>query len=92
MKKIELVDELSKVMNVSKKEAAQKINDMNTIVETIAKNMEVGEKTDIGNYITFEKKVQAARQARNPRNPEEVIEVPEKVVLKVKARKTMKNL
>lgn len=92
MKKIELVDELSKVMNVSKKEAAQKINDMNTIVETIAKNMEVGEKTDIGNYITLEKKVQAARQARNPRNPEEVIEVPEKVVLKVKARKTMKNL
>lgn len=92
MKKIELVDELSKVMNVSKKEAAQKINDMNTIVETIAKNMEVGEKTDIGNYITLEKKVQAARQARNPRNPEEVIELPEKVVLKVKARKTMKNL
>nr|DAV35961.1 MAG TPA: DNA binding protein [Caudoviricetes sp.] len=92
MKKIELVDELSKVMNVSKKEAAQKINDMNTIVETIAKNMEVGEKTDIGNYITLEKKVQAARQARNPRNPEEVIEIPEKVVLKVKARKTMKNL
>jgi DNA-binding protein HU-beta len=92
MKKIELVDELSKVMNVSKKEAAQKINDMNTIVETIAKNMEVGEKTDIGNYITLEKKVQAARQARNPRNPEEVIDVPEKVVLKVKARKTMKNL
>lgn len=92
MKKIELVDELSKVMNVSKKEAAQKINDMNTIVETIAKNMEVGEKTDIGNYITLEKKVQAARQARNPRNPEEVIEVPEKVVLRVKARKTMKNL
>ena len=92
MKKIELVDELSKVMNVSKKEAAQKINDMNTIVETIAKNMEVGEKTDIGNYITREKKVQAARQARNPRNPEEVIEIPEKVVLKVKARKTMKNL
>ena len=92
MKKIELVDELSKIMNVSKKEAAQKINDMNTIVETIAKNMEVGEKTDIGNYITLEKKVQAARQARNPRNPEEVIEVPEKVVLKVKARKTMKNL
>ena len=89
MKKIELVDELSKVMNVSKKEAAQKINDMNTIVETIAKNMEVGEKTDIGNYITLEKKVQAAR---NPRNPEEVIDVPEKVVLKVKARKTMKNL
>ena len=84
MKKIELVDELSKVMNVSKKEAAQKINDMNTIVETIAKNMEVGEKTDIGNYITLEKKVQAARQARNPRNPEEVIEIPEKVVLKVK--------
>ena len=92
MKKIELVDELSKVMNVSKKEAAQKINDMNTIVETIAKNMEVGENTDIGNYITLEKKVQAARQARNPRNPEEVIEIPEKVVLKVKARKTMKNL
>lgn len=92
MKKIELVDELSKVMNVSKKEAAQKINDMNTIVETIAKNMEAGEKTDIGNYITLEKKVQAARQARNPRNPEEVIDVPEKVVLKVKARKTMKNL
>lgn len=92
MKKIELVDELSKVMNVSKKEATQKINDTNTIVETIAKNMEVGEKTDIGNYITLEKKVQAARQARNPRNPEEVIEVPEKVVLKVKARKTMKNL
>ena len=92
MKKIELVDELSKVMNVSKKEAAQKINDMNTIVETIAKNMEVGEKTDIGNYITLEKKVQAARQARNPRNPEEVIDVPEKVVLKVKARKTMNIL
>ena len=92
MKKIELVDELSKVMNVSKKEAAQKINDMNTIVETIAKNMEVGEKTDIGNYITLEKKVQAARQARNPRNPEVVIDVPEIVVLKVKARKTMKNL
>ena len=37
MKKIELVDELSKVMNVSKKEAAQKINDMNAIVETIWK-------------------------------------------------------
>ena len=91
MKKIELVKALAKVMGISQTEASKKIADIDVIVETVAKEMKVGERTDIGNYIALEKKVQAAKTARNPKTGE-AIEIDEKVVVKVKARKPMKSL
>lgn len=91
MKKSELVQAISEKMELSKAEAARRIDAMDVIVETIAETLEVGSKAKIGNYIVVEKKEVPARTGRNPKTGE-VLNIAEKVVVKVKATAAAKKL
>lgn len=91
MKKSELVQAISEKMELSKAEAAIRIDAMDVIVETIAETLEVGDKAKIGNYIVVEKKEVPARTGRNPKTGE-VLNIAEKVVIKVKATAAAKKL
>ena len=91
MKKSELVQAISEKMELSKAEAARRIDAMDIIVETIAETLEVGDKAKIGNYIVVEKKEVPARTGRNPKTGE-VLNIAEKVVVKVKATAAAKKL
>lgn len=91
MKKAELVQAISEKMELSKAEAARRIDAMDVIVETIAETLEVGDKAKIGNYIVVEKKEVPARTGRNPKTGE-VLNIAEKVVVKVKATAAAKKL
>lgn len=91
MKKSELVQAISEKMELSKAEAARRIDAMDVIVETIAETLEVGDKAKIGDYIVVEKKEVPARTGRNPKTGE-VLNIAEKVVIKVKATAAAKKL
>lgn len=91
MKKSELVQAISEKMELSKAEAARRIDAMDVIVETIAETLEVGDKAKIGDYIVVEKKEVPARTGRNPKTGE-VLNIAEKVVVKVKATAAAKKL
>lgn len=91
MKKSELVQAISEKMELSKAEAARRIDAMDVIVETIAETLEVGDKAKIGNYIVVEKKEVPARTGRNPKTGE-ALNIAEKVVVKVKATAAAKKL
>ena len=91
MKKSELVQAISEKMELSKAEAAKRIDAMDVIVETIADTLEVGDKAKIGNYIVVEKKEVPARTGRHPKTGE-VLNIAEKVVVKVKATAAAKKL
>lgn len=91
MKKSELVSALATKMEITKKAAAEKIADVNTIIEVIAAGLEVGDKAKIGDFIVVEKKEVAARTCRNPKTGEEIV-VPAKVALKVKHTSAVKNI
>ena len=91
MKKSELVQAISEKMELSKAEAARRIDAMDVIVETIAETLEVGDKAKIGDYIVVEKKEVPARTGRHPKTGE-VLNIAEKVVIKVKATAAAKKL
>lgn len=91
MKKSELVQAISEKMELSKAEAARRIDAMDVIVETIAETLEVGDKAKIGDYIVVEKKEVPARTGRNPKTGE-VLNIAEKVIIKVKATAAAKKL
>lgn len=90
MKKSELVQAISEKMELSKAEAARRIDAMDVIVETIAETLEVGDKAKIGDYIVVEKKEVPARTGRHPKTGE-VLNIAEKVVIKVKATAAAKK-
>ena len=91
MKKSELVQAISEKMELSKAEAARRIDAMDVIVETIAETLEVGDKAKIGDYIVVEKKEVPARTGRHPKTGE-VLNIAEKVIIKVKATAAAKKL
>ena len=91
MTKKELVKVISDAMKISQAEATRRIADINVMVETIAKALEVEDKAKLGDYIVVEKKLVPARIARNPKTGEE-IQVAEKVAIKVKATAAAKKL
>lgn len=91
MKKSDLLVHMSEKMEITKAEAARKITDLDSIIEVVAKELEVGDNVKLGNYVVIEKKLVPARTMRNIQTGEP-LEVAEKVVIKVKARSTVKNL
>lgn len=90
MKKPEIVNAIAKELQVKKVDATGICEDMKLAVEAIAKNLEVGDKANLG-YFTVEKVAVPAKTARNPKTGE-VVDVPAKVVIKIKATSTGKAL
>ena len=75
MTKSDLVSEVAKATNKSKKESAEFVDAVFTAVQAaLAK----GDKVQLVGFGTFEVRERAARQGRNPQDPEKVIEIPAK--------------
>ena len=91
MKKSELLKAISEAMGISKAEAARRLETVDAIFEVIAGNLETGAKVKMGDYVTVEKKLVPARECRNPKTGE-MIQIEEKVAIKVKATAAVKNI
>lgn len=91
MKKTEMIKVIAKEMGITQAEAGRKIKEVDTIIEAVVAELEVGAKTKVGDYISVEKKVVPARVCRNPKTGEE-IKVEERVAIKIKATTAVKSL
>jgi nucleoid DNA-binding protein len=91
MKKEELVKLLAAAMGITKIEANKRINDMDAIVEVLAKELAVGAKSKIGKYIVVEKKEIPEKVCRNPKTGEEIT-VDKHIAVKVKHSAAIKNI
>jgi integration host factor subunit beta len=89
MKKEELVLLVKELFELGTKvEAEKKLAEVDTLVKAIADKLEVGQKVKVGNFIEVAKVHVDAKTARNPKTGE-AIAVPEKIVTKVKATKSL---
>lgn len=88
MKKNELITKVSEKLGITKVAVGELLEKFDTIVEVI---VEDGTKTDLGAYLALEVVDVEAREARNP-STGETIQVPAGKKVKVKARKSLKDL
>lgn len=92
MKKEDLVLILKEGFELgSKKEANDILADIDTAIELLMANLEVGDSVSLGKYIKLEKRQKEATTARNPKTGE-TINIPAKVVVKLKATAPLKRL
>ena len=91
MDKKTLVAAVAAELEISKKEATEKINEYDVITRLAVEGTEAGEKTKIGNYVVVEKKEVAARTCRNPKTGE-TIEVAAHIATKIKHSSVVKSL
>ena len=88
MNKAELVAEVAKKTNFTKKDAETAINAFLTTVQTA---LVKGEKVQLIGFGTFETKKRKAREGRNPRKPGETIKIPASKAPTFKAGKALKD-
>ncbi len=88
MNKAELVAEVAKKTNFTKKDAEAAINAFLTTVQTA---LVKGEKVQLIGFGTFETKKRKAREGRNPRKPGETIKIPASKAPTFKAGKALKD-
>ena len=87
MNKAELIAAVAEKTGLSKKDSEKAVN---AAFDTIAANLEVGEKVQLVGFGSFEVKSRAARIGRNPKTKEE-IEIPATRVPVFKAGKVLKD-
>jgi len=73
--KSDLVSEVAKATNKSKKESAEFVD---AVFDAVQAALAKGDKVQLVGFGTFEVRERAARQGRNPQDPEKVIEIPAK--------------
>ena len=73
MTKAELIAEVAKKTNFTKKDAETAIN---AFLEAVQKALVKGEKVQLIGFGTFETRKRKAREGRNPRDPEKTIKIP----------------
>lgn len=88
MIKADLINKISKEMNVSKQEAQTGVN---LFFQTIKEALIKGEEIELRGFGSFRFRNRGARAGRNPRTGEPV-EVPPKKVLCFKPSKSLKNM
>ncbi len=88
MNKAELIAEVAKKTNFTKKDAETAIN---AFLETVQKAMVKGEKVQLIGFGTFETRKRKAREGRNPRKPEETIKIAASKAPVFKAGKALKD-
>ena len=87
MNKAELVAAVAEKTNFTKKDAETAIN---AVVASIEEALVKGEKVQLIGFGTFETKLQAAREGRNPATGES-IQIPESKTVKFSAGKALKD-
>ena len=88
MTKAELIDEVSKVVAVTRKESETIVE---IIFESIVKSLRNGEKIEIRGFGSFRTRQRQARIGRNPKSGEKV-EVPAKTIPFFKPSKELRDL
>ena len=88
MIKADLINKISKEMNISKQEAETGVN---LFFQTIKEALKKGEEIELRGFGSFRFRHREARAGRNPRTGEPV-EVPPKKVLYFKPSKLLKNM
>ncbi len=88
MNKAELVEILVSKTQVTKKQAEDMIDGL---TDTVMSTLKAGGEVTIAGFGTFSARRRHARMGVNPRNPSERIQMPEVVVPKFKAGKTLKD-
>ena len=88
MNKEELVQEIYKKANVTKKEDAEVLS---SLVDTIQKTVAKGKKVTLVGFGTFEPRKRAARTGRNPQTGKE-LKIPAKTVPAFSAGKKFKTV
>ena len=87
MNKAELIAAVAEKTGLSKKDSEKAVN---AAFDTIAANLEVGEKVQLVGFGTFEVHRREARKGRNPRTKEEIT-IPASVYPVFKAGKPFKD-
>ena len=87
MNKAELVSAVAEKTGMSKKDSEKAVN---AAFDTIAANLEVGEKVQLVGFGVFDIKERGARIGRNPKTKEE-IEIPASRVASFKVGKALKE-
>ncbi|MFQ5739555.1 MAG: integration host factor subunit beta [Acidobacteriota bacterium] len=88
MTKAELVDEVAKNSDLSKKDAEVIVQ---TVLDSIVASLKTGEKVELRGFGSFRLRERASRQGRNPKTGERV-HVPAKKVPYFKPGKDLKEL
>ena len=87
MNKLELVNEMASKSGLSKKDTE---NALKAFIETVEETLTKGEKIQLVGFGTFETRIRAAREGRNPKT-KEVIQIPETTVPVFKAGAAFKE-
>jgi len=88
MTKADLIDEVSKVTELSRKDSEVIVE---TLFDSIIKALKTGDKLEVRGFGSFRIRERKARQGRNPKTGEKV-SVPEKKVPYFKPSKELKDL
>ena len=88
MTKADLIDEVSKVTELSRKDSEVIVE---TLFDSIIKALKSGDKLEVRGFGSFRIRERKARQGRNPKTGEKV-NVPEKKVPYFKPSKELKDL
>ena len=88
MTKAELVDEVARNSDLSKKDAEVIVQ---TVLDSIVESLKSGEKVELRGFGSFRLRARASRQGRNPKTGEKV-HVPAKRVPYFKPGKELKEL
>jgi len=88
MNKAQLIETIAIKAGVSKKEAEDVLQALEDLVIERLKN---GKEVTLTGFGTFSARVRHARKGVNPQKPSEKIDIPEVVVPKFKAGKTLKD-
>ena len=88
MKKAELKEELAKRSGLFK---VQVEDVMESFMDLVKERLKEGKEVTLTGFGTFSAKKRSARMGVNPQNPKERIKMPEVIVPKFKAGKTLKD-
>ncbi|MFA5126844.1 MAG: HU family DNA-binding protein [Patescibacteria group bacterium] len=88
MHKAQLIESLAIKAGVSKKEAE---NILQALEDLIIENLKAGKEITLTGFGTFSARRRTSRRGVNPQNPKETITIPEVMVPKFKAGKTLKD-
>ena len=88
MTKRDLVVKIAREINLNQSEVAETVQ---KTLDYIAAELVAGRTIELRNFGVFEIKVRKSRKGRNPNQPENEVTIPERVVVKYRAGKDLKE-
>ena len=87
MTKADLIDEISRLAEVTRKDSEVIVE---TIFDSIVRSLRAGDKIEIRGFGSFRTRQRKPRIGRNPNRPETDVPIPQRSVVKFKAGKEMR--